>query len=173
MNPHLALILGGARSGKSRHALQLAHRFGDEVTWIATAEAFDDEMAQRIQKHRQERPNAWHTVEAPFDLAHAINQETADGRCVVVDCLTLWLSNWLCRDMPDVFDRERALLLKSIEKTSGPLVLVSNEVGWGIVPDNALSRRFRDEAGRLHQDIAAIAQRVTLVVAGIAMPLKE
>jgi adenosylcobinamide kinase/adenosylcobinamide-phosphate guanylyltransferase len=173
MDQGIELILGGARSGKSRYALDLAMEFGDAVTWIATAEALDEEMAQRIARHRLERPKGWNTIEAPMELSEALRQSAAPSRCIVVDCLTLWLSNWLCRNDSEAFARERESLLTSIKRVPGPILLVSNEVGWGIVPESMLSRRFRDEAGRLHQELAALSTRVTLVVAGIAMPIKR
>lgn len=167
----IELILGGARSGKSRHALTQALAHGGPVTWIATAEAHDDEMRERIAHHRAERPAHWASVEAPLALATAL--AARPDQFVVVDCLTLWLSNWLCRDDTAAWQAERAALLAAIARHHAPLLLVSNEVGFGIVPDNALARRFRDEAGRLHQDIAALAQRVTLVVAGIPLTVKS
>lgn len=176
------LILGGARSGKSRYALQHAiqqDQAMQQVAWIATAHADDDEMRERITHHQAERPAHWLTMEAPFALADALDHCTA--ACVVVDCLTLWLSNWLCRhDMglasPDAHTEQQqffAQLTRYQADSQRQLLLVSNEVGFGIVPDNALARRFRDDAGRLHQQIAQMADRVTLVVAGIAMPIKR
>ena len=171
------LVLGGARSGKSSYALELAKTHGDQVSWIATAEALDDDMHQRIARHRAERPAAWRTVEAPLALAEAIEQEAADGRCVVVDCLTLWLSNCLLLaaspSHPDAWFKFRDALFSVVPTVRGKLLLVSNEVGCGIVPDNALARRFRDEAGWLHQALAARIPRVTVVVAGIAVPVKR
>jgi adenosylcobinamide kinase/adenosylcobinamide-phosphate guanylyltransferase len=178
------LILGGARSGKSHYALTqaLAHAalypHAGTVCWIATAQAFDLEMHERIVHHQAERPTDWHTLEAPLSLSAALRQSTAS--LIVVDCLTLWLSNWLCRD-PHGLDAadwlaEREQYLYQLQQlTQCPnrrLLLVSNEVGFGIVPDNPMARRFRDDAGRLHQHSAAIADRVTLVVAGIAMTVK-
>lgn len=167
----IELILGGARSGKSGYALRQAQAHGRPVVWIATAEAHDDEMRERIARHQAERPAHWLTVEAPLALATALAPHS--DQLVVVDCLTLWLSNWLCRDDADGWRAERAALLSAITRHRAPLLLVGNEVGFGIVPDNALARRFRDEAGRLHQDIAAIAPRVTLLVAGIPMAIKS
>lgn len=166
------LILGGARSGKSRHALNQALAHDGPVCWVATAEMHDDEMRERIAHHRAERPAHWQTVEAPLQLA-AVLVPLRD-QFVVVDCLTLWLSNWLCRDDLAGWQAERRALLAELARPrSQPLLLVGNEVGFGIVPDNALARLFRDEAGRLHQDIAAIVPQVTLVVAGIPLPVKR
>jgi adenosylcobinamide kinase/adenosylcobinamide-phosphate guanylyltransferase len=168
------LILGGARSGKSGHAQMLAEqtaerRHGGRLVMIATAEALDDEMADRIARHKGERGPAWRTIEAPVELAAAIDS-LGEGDVAVVDCLTLWLSNLLCRDAD--IGRASAALLCSIEASRATLMLVSNEVGFGIVPDNALARRFRDEAGRLHQRIAASADQVLLMVAGQCLVVK-
>lgn len=179
--PDVELVLGGARSGKSGHALAVAQAWGrahgESVSWIATAEAHDDEMRERIERHRAERSPAWRSVEAPLHLAAGLLQEAVPGRCVVVDCLTLWLSNCLLMDDAQggeaVWPRERDALLAALGHVGGRLLLVSNEVGCGIVPDNALARRFRDEAGRLHQQIAERVPRVTLVVAGIALAVKR
>lgn len=165
------LILGGARSGKSRYALSQALAHAGPVTWVATAEAWDEEMRERITIHRAERPAHWGTVEAPLQLSAAL--VTCRDQFVVIDCLTLWLSNWLCRDDETLWQAERAAFMQEITQTRAPLLLVSNEVGFGIVPDNALARRFRDEAGRLHQDIAARVPTVTLVVAGIPLQIKK
>lgn len=164
------LILGGARSGKSRYALNQALAHTGPVTWIATAEAYDAEMQERIAHHRAERPAHWTTLEAPLQLAAAL--DASRDQFVVVDCLTLWLSNWLCSEDTAGWLAERSAFMAALAAQTGMLLLVSNEVGFGIVPDNALARRFRDEAGRLHQDIAQCAPRVTLVVAGIAMQVK-
>lgn len=169
----LELVLGGARSGKTGYALDIAKGFGDAVTWIATAEAYDDEMLDRINNHKAERPASWKTIESPLKLSSAILESTETNRCVVVDCLTLWVSNWLCKDEEQAFIKERESFMNTLMNCPGKVVLVSNEVGWGIVPENSLSRRFRDTVGRLHQDIAKIAAAVTLVVAGIPMHIKD
>ncbi len=166
------LILGGARSGKSRYALDQALTHAGPVAWLATAEARDEEMRERIVRHQAERPAHWSTTEAPLQLADALaaNQD----RFVVVDCLTLWLSNWLCREDTAGWTAERQAFLREIATArQAPLLLVSNEIGFGIVPENALARQFRDEAGRLHQDIARIASAVTLVIAGIPLFVKK
>ncbi|WP_142811543.1 bifunctional adenosylcobinamide kinase/adenosylcobinamide-phosphate guanylyltransferase [Tepidiphilus olei] len=172
-------LLGGARSGKSALAQRLAEDSGLPVTVIVTGEARDSEMAERIARHRQERPAHWLTVETPFALAAALRAHAAPDRFVLVDCLTLWLSNWLlaCLDepprrTPTEFAAERAALLELVADPPGPLVLVANEVGLGLVPDTSLGRRFRDEAGRLNQDVAVRAAAVSLVVAGLPLQLK-
>ncbi len=167
------LVLGGARSGKSAFAQgaaeALAVESGGRLVMVATAQAFDSEMAERIDRHRQDRGPAWTTLEAPLDLAGALGGLGA-GDVVVVDCLTLWLSN-LMLDERDVAAAV-AQLVVGVKRFEGRLWLVSNEVGFGIVPDNALARRFRDEAGRLHQALAQAADAVTLVVAGLTLRLK-
>jgi adenosylcobinamide kinase/adenosylcobinamide-phosphate guanylyltransferase len=165
------LILGGARSGKSRYALAQAQAHGGPVSWVATAQAWDEEMRLRIAVHRAERPAHWATIEAPLQLAAALAR--CPDQFVVVDCLTLWLSNWLCREDEAGWIAERTAFMQEITHKRQRLLLVSNEVGFGIVPENALARRFRDEAGRLHQDIAAIVPAVTLVVAGIPLKVKK
>ena len=167
--PPLTLLLGGARSGKSRHAEALIEAAGGG-TYLATAEAGDDEMRSRIQLHRARRGALWHTVEEPRDLVPALDQAASLGRPVLVDCLTLWLSNVMLAGI----DVERAgdALIACLPRIAVPVVLVANEVGFGIVPDNALARRFRDEAGRLNQRIAALADRVLLIAAGLPLTLK-
>lgn len=165
------LILGGARSGKSRWAEQRACASGLAVSLIATATADDEEMHERIRQHRAERPAGWRVLEEPLALADALRASTAPERCVIVDCLTLWLSNLLAVDEARL-RRETVALLHCLPELQGRVLLVSNEVGWGIVPDNPLARRFRDEAGRLHQQLAEICERVTLVTAGLPLSLK-
>jgi adenosylcobinamide kinase/adenosylcobinamide-phosphate guanylyltransferase len=167
--PHLTLVLGGARSGKSRHAEALIEALPPPWAYIATAQAWDDEMTARIAEHRARRPADWLTLDAPLDLPDAIRGLPA-GRPVLVDCLTLWLTNLILAEQ-DTAAAGRALI-EACAQASSPIVLVSNEVGLGIVPDNALARRFRDEAGRLHQAIAARAGRVVFMVAGLPMQLK-
>lgn len=164
----IELILGGARSGKSRHAMQRAQQSGLAVLYCATAQALDDEMLSRIEHHRAERPADWRTIEEPLQLATTLAREAAPSRCLLVDCLTLWLSNVLLENR----EEEIVRLLAVLPTLPGHLILVSNEVGFGIVPDNALARRFRDEQGRLNQCIAQIADRVTLIAAGLPLPLK-
>ena len=167
----LTLILGGARSGKSRHAQTLAEASGLAVTVVATARAGDAEMAQRIARHRAERPAHWHTVEEPLALADTLARHAETSRIQVVDCLTLWLLN-LLEAGEDVFPRERAELLAVLPGLAGDVVLVANEVGLGVVPLGELSRRFVDEAGRLNQALAGIADEVVLVAAGLPLYLK-
>ena len=167
----LTLILGGARSGKSRLALQRAAATGKSVSFIATAEANDAEMAARIARHQAERPAHWTTIEAPLDLAGAIR--AAGAGCVVVDCLTLWLTNCLCQPDPAAFAGQRAALLAALTaRRADDLILVSNETGLGIIPLGELTRRFVDEAGWLNQDIAQLADEVVFVAAGLPLILK-
>ena len=166
--PHVTLILGGARSGKSRYAEGIIQVLPPPWTYIATGQAFDDEMRERIAEHRRRRGDGWRTIEAPLYLTNAISQ--AGGTPVLVDCLTLWLSNLM------LGDHEVAAAASSLEEAlaqrKAPTLLVSNEVGMGIVPETALGRRFRDEAGRLNQRIAARAGRVLFMVAGLPMTVK-
>lgn len=160
-------MVGGARSGKSRLAESLALAAGGVPAYIATAEAWDDEMAARIARHREDRGAGWTTVEAPRDLAGALAGLPGP---VLIDCATLWLTNVMLAEAP-VGD-EVAVLLAALAAHPGPVVVVSNEVGWGIVPENALARAFRDEQGRLNQQIAAAADLVVGVMAGLPMVLK-
>jgi adenosylcobinamide kinase / adenosylcobinamide-phosphate guanylyltransferase len=176
------LILGGARSGKTRvaleHAATLAQQPSLGVIYVATAQVEDTEMAERIARHRAERPARWSTVESPLQLAKSL-QEISPA-VVIVDCLTLWLSNALLQDFDEAqptaelptWNRERAAFLQFVTNCTGALLLVSNEVGSGVVPMSALARRFRDEQGWLNQAVARICDRVTLVVAGIEVPVK-
>lgn len=163
------LVLGGARSGKSRYAEALIASRGAGL-YLASAEAGDAEMAERIRQHRARRGAAWETLEEPLELAAALVREARPDRPILVDCLTLWLSNLLHagRDL----EAETRQLVGSLSRLRGPVVLVSNEVGLGIVPDNALARRFRDAAGRLNQEVAAACERVVLVAAGLPLVLK-
>ncbi len=167
--PPLVLVLGGARSGKSRHAEALVESWPAPWTYIATAEAFDAEMAARIAEHRARRPTGWETLEAPRDLPGVL-AGVPPARPVLVDCLTLWLSNLLLAERDLEAEGER--LAAALAQRAGPVVLVSNEVGWGIVPETPLGRRFRDAQGRLNQRMAAVADRVVLVVAGIPVAIK-
>ncbi len=173
MTGGLTFVLGGARSGKSRHAEALVRAAGrGPWTYIATAQAFDAEMEERIARHRLDRGEGWTTVDAPHDLAAAVAEAAGRGAPVLVDCLTLWLTNRLLAEAD--LEAESAGLVAALARAAGaaPLVVVSNEVGLGIVPDNALSRRFRDAAGRLHQRVAETADRVVLVVAGLPLAVK-
>ena len=162
-------VLGGARSGKSRYAID-ENRARTRVTFIATAEARDVDMAARIARHRAERPSHWHTVEAPHDLVSRLRACCAEADAVVVDCLTLWVSN-LMAEKRDI-DAEVQGLAGTLKIAAGPVIFVSNEVGLGIVPDNELARTFRDNLGRANQTIAAAADCVLLMVAGIPLPIK-
>jgi adenosylcobinamide kinase/adenosylcobinamide-phosphate guanylyltransferase len=169
MTPRCWLILGGARSGKTARALAIGEGFASHI-YIATAEGLDDEMAARIARHRQERGALWKTIEAPLDLPAAIlGIGAADGVCVV-DCLTLWLSNLMGagRDIDAATDE----LCRAIRQAAPTLVLVSNEVGLGLVPETPLGRAFRDHQGRLNQAVAAVAERVEFVAAGLPLRLK-
>lgn len=179
-----SLILGGARSGKSAYAERLASESGKEVIYIATASAGDSEMAARIEHHRKQRPAHWTTVEEGLSLASALRTWRAPQRVVLVDCLTLWLTNLLFSDgteypdvgaltLPDRFHAERTALLDEIARhEAGAIIFVSNEVGMGIVPYGAVSRAFADEAGRLNQAVAAVCDHVAFVAAGLPLTLK-
>lgn len=166
------LILGGARSGKSALAEKLADESGRDVVYIATAQAGDQEMAARIAHHRARRPAQWLCVEEPLSLAAVLREQARTGRCLLVDCLTLWLSNLLGDADAGRFAQERALLLDVLPHLPGDVLMVSNEVGLGIVPMGELTRHFVDEAGRLHQSIAALSERVLFVAAGLPFALK-
>lgn len=164
------LVLGGARSGKSRIAQQLADASQARPILIATAQGLDDEMRERIAHHRSERDPSWQTHEAPLDLADALRRHARPGHVVVVDCLTLWLSNVMLEGRDAA--REGEHLIETLKSIEGPVVLVSNEVGQGIVPATALGRSFRDEQGRLNQRIADICDAVVFVAAGCPLLLK-
>jgi adenosylcobinamide kinase/adenosylcobinamide-phosphate guanylyltransferase len=164
----IILIGGGSRSGKSSHALQLARSRGRRLGFIATAQALDDEMRERIRVHRQERDADFTTIEEPVALADTIKRHSSDFDAIVVDCLTLWLSNIAALDV----EPETAKLLEASLASTAQLILVTNEVGCGIVPDNALARRFRDDAGRLNQRVAAAASEVYWIVFGCALRVK-
>jgi adenosylcobinamide kinase/adenosylcobinamide-phosphate guanylyltransferase len=169
MLPRISLVLGGARSGKSRYAESL---IGERpAIYIATAEAHDDEMADRIRRHQARRGANWTTREAPVELAAVLRIESQPGRVVLVDCLTLWLSNLLGAGRDPAADS--AALIECLSGLPAPVIFVANEVGLGIVPDNALARQFRNDAGRLNQQIAGIADRVVFVAAGLPLILKD
>jgi adenosylcobinamide kinase/adenosylcobinamide-phosphate guanylyltransferase len=169
--PALTLVLGGARSGKSRHAERLLESAASGGTYCATAEARDDEMARRIAAHRARRGRFWHTVEAPLALTPVIASAARSERPLLIDCLTLWLSNLLLAGKP--VDEETAALCAALRLAVGPVVLVANEVGMGLVPETPLGRQFRDAAGCLNQEVAALADRVVFVAAGLPLVLKE
>ncbi|MCF6368698.1 bifunctional adenosylcobinamide kinase/adenosylcobinamide-phosphate guanylyltransferase [Rhizobium halophilum] len=164
------LVLGGARSGKSAFAEKLARATGSERHYVATSQAYDDEMRQRIARHKEDRGAGWHTHEVPLDLPLHLLQLKSVHRVVLVDCLTLWLTNLMMAEV----DIEAAgeALVNSLSDWQGRLLLVSNEVGLGIVPDNKMAREFRDHAGRLHQRIAAVADEVFFVAAGLPLKMK-
>jgi len=175
------LILGGVRSGKSRHAEQRARELSDDVVYIATARPRGDAgMAERIAAHRARRPAHWQTIEAPLELARAIEAHSAPGRVLLVDCLSLWLTNQLVAGdgateanvTSESLEQARTGLVDAVAAAGGDLLLVSNETGLGVMPMNALARRFCDEAGALHQQIAERCEHVTWMVAGLAQPLK-
>jgi adenosylcobinamide kinase/adenosylcobinamide-phosphate guanylyltransferase len=165
----ITFVLGGARSGKSRYAENLIANEPPPWIYVATAEALDDEMAQRIAEHRARRTDGWQTVEAPRDLLHALASVPA-GAAILIDCMTLWLSNLLLAGAD--IDREIAKLDTALTQIPGKAVLVANEVGWGIVPKYALAREFRDLQGHLNQRLAARADRVVLMVAGLPLFVK-
>jgi adenosylcobinamide kinase / adenosylcobinamide-phosphate guanylyltransferase len=164
------LVLGGARSGKSRYAQSRAEATGLRRLFVATAQAFDEEMHDRIARHRADRDGAWDTVEAPLDLAGTIAAHSAPDRVLLVDCLTLWATNLILGDHDCA--AATATLADALRAAPGPVILVANEVGFGIVPDNALARRFRDEAGLINQRVAAAVGEVQLVVAGLPLRVK-
>ncbi|WP_275897567.1 bifunctional adenosylcobinamide kinase/adenosylcobinamide-phosphate guanylyltransferase [Sphingobium estronivorans] len=164
------LVLGGARSGKSGYAQMRCEAVSGRLAYVATAQAFDAEMTERIARHRGERGTRWLTVEAPLDLAGAIRDAGGRAQAVLVDCLTLWLSNLILAEA-DV-EAARFELIDAVAACPAPVTLVANEVGLSIVPDNALARRFRDEAGWLNQKMAAICEEVVLVAAGLPLTLK-
>lgn len=169
--PRLILVLGGVRSGKSRHAERLVLESGLAPVYVATAEALDEEMAARIAEHRARRGATWRTVEEPLDLAGALRRECAPGRAVLVDCLTLWLTNLMVAGRPVRAEMER--LTELLPTLPGMLVLVSNEVGLGVVPTDAMARAFTDHAGWLHQRIARQADLVVFMAAGLPLHLKS
>jgi adenosylcobinamide kinase/adenosylcobinamide-phosphate guanylyltransferase len=170
MREGIVLVLGGARSGKSAFAEKLVIDSGLAAVYIATAEAGDDEMRARIDEHRRWRSSAWRTVEAPLELEEALTEAAGVGSGVLVDCLTVWLSNLMLSGQ-DVEARGRALA-ETVSKVSGLRVLVSNEVGLGIVPENVLARRFRDAQGRLNQRMATVSDRVVFMAAGLPLVMK-
>ncbi|HEY5718275.1 MAG TPA: bifunctional adenosylcobinamide kinase/adenosylcobinamide-phosphate guanylyltransferase [Motiliproteus sp.] len=166
------LILGGARSGKSQLAERLATQSGLEVVYIATATALDGEMQSRIKHHQRRRPTAWGLIEEPLALAATLAREASSERCLLVDCLTLWLTNLLCLEQPERLQQELDALDRVLPQLPGHIILVSNEVGLGIVPLGELSRQFQDQNGWLQQRLAGLCDRVILTVAGLPHQLK-
>lgn len=171
------LILGGARSGKSAYAEKLALESNSSITYIATAQVYDEEFKARIQHHQKRRPTDWTLVEEPHYLAKTLVNLAKPGQCIIVDCLTLWLAQWICPDCNPPQDsswlQEREALLKLLPTLPGTIILVSNEVGMGIVPLGEINRQFQDEQGRLNQAVAAVAEQVTFVAAGLPLVLKS
>lgn len=166
------LILGGVRSGKSRLAERLATESQLSVTYIATATIEDEEMRERIAAHRVRRPDHWQVVEEPLQLASVLIQYANEEHCLLVDCLTLWLTNLLVHPDTSRLDIERAAFLKALPHLTGKLILVSNETNMGVTPLGELSRRYCDEAGKLHQELAQHCEQVVLTVAGLPLMLK-
>jgi adenosylcobinamide kinase / adenosylcobinamide-phosphate guanylyltransferase len=163
-------VLGGARSGKSRYAQARAEAMPGQLIFIATAEALDEDMANRIERHRADRDARWRTIEAPLDIAEAIAGEARPGQIVLVDCLTLWASNLIFADRD--IGTETQKLTDAIARAAGPVILVANEVGLGIVPDNLLARQFRDAAGIINQAVAVVANEAVFLTAGLPLKLK-
>lgn len=180
MSTHL--ILGGARSGKSAYAEKLAAASDLPVTYIATAQVYDEEFAQRIEHHKTRRPKHWQVIEAPFNLANTLQTYANKDTCLIVDCLTLWLAQCICPDCTppegqekntNLWQSERKAFLNVLPILQGNIILVSNEVGMGIVPLGEINRQFQDEQGRLNQTVAQIAHQVTFVAAGLPLSLKS
>ncbi|KAB0666071.1 bifunctional adenosylcobinamide kinase/adenosylcobinamide-phosphate guanylyltransferase [Oryzomonas japonica] len=171
-------ITGGARSGKSRFAEELAQQFGAPLCYLATAQALDDEMTERVKRHRLRRGDAWQTIEEPLHLSHALARCDGTGKAVLVDCITLWLSNLLFHYEERDEDAEACImedvrrLTATLREMRTPVIVVSNEVGQGIVPENRLARRFRDIAGQTNQLLAAMADEVYVAISGIPLKLK-
>jgi adenosylcobinamide kinase/adenosylcobinamide-phosphate guanylyltransferase len=168
--PSRILVLGGQRSGKSRYAEELVIASGLSPVYLATAASGDGEMRERIALHRARRGEGWRTVEEPLELATALARETGEGFHVLVDCLTLWVTNQIGADRS--LDDETSRLLEVLARVTGPVVLVTGEVGLGIIPANALSRRFADALGLVNQRVASVVDRVVLVAAGLPLILK-
>ena len=170
------LVLGGVKSGKSRYAEGLAMQSQNPVTVIATAQALDEEMRQRIARHKANRPNDWSVLEVPLQLSEALQsltEQTKTEQCVIVDCLTLWLTQLISTDASiATLQQERLNLVEAVDTFKGEIILVSNETNMGITPLGELSRQFCDEAGLLHQALAQVCDNVTLVIAGIPQQLK-
>jgi len=168
----IILVTGGARSGKSKYAEQRAQELGGRRLYIATAEAKDDEMAQRITEHKKRRGNDWATIEEPVELSSVLLAQRGRTDCALVDCLTIWLSNLLLHRDAEYAGEQVEQLVENLPRLDFHVVFVTNEIGWGIVPDNALARQFRDLAGRANQRIAESAHEVVLTVAGVPMVVK-
>jgi adenosylcobinamide kinase/adenosylcobinamide-phosphate guanylyltransferase len=173
---NLTLIFGGARSGKSAYAEKLATESSLAVTYIATAQVYDDEFNARVQHHKDRRPASWTLVEEPHRLTQILAREAAPNQCLIADCLTVWLAQWLCADCNSPknssWQLEREAFLTLLPTLKGTIILVSNEVGMGIVPLGEINRQFQDEQGRLNQAVASLANEVVFVAAGLSMKLK-
>ncbi|SIS96837.1 bifunctional adenosylcobinamide kinase/adenosylcobinamide-phosphate guanylyltransferase [Neptunomonas antarctica] len=167
----IRFIIGGARSGKSRYAEKLASDSRKKVVYVATAQAYDDEMKARIQHHKEQRPDAWQTFEEPIYISNVISNISFSSHCILIDCLTLWMTNLLCENQNIAASKKS--LLDALSHTESDIILVSNETGMGVVPLGELTRRYCDEAGWLHQEIAAVADQVVLMVAGIPVVIKD
>jgi adenosylcobinamide kinase/adenosylcobinamide-phosphate guanylyltransferase len=173
---NISLILGGARSGKSAYAEKLATASQLPVTYIATAQVYDDEFKQRVQHHKDRRPTVWALVEEPHHLTQTLTKLANKNQCIIVDCLTLWLAQWICPDCnppkDSTWQSEREDFINALAKLEGQIIFVSNEVGMGIVPLGEINRLFQDEQGRLNQAVADIANHVVFVAAGLPLNLK-
>lgn len=171
----IIFIIGGCRSGKSRHALQLAEAMpGNRKMFMATCIPYDEEMRDRVRKHQAERSHDWKTLEVPIRIAEAIEKHSHDADVILVDCLTLWMSNLMMENLSEMQINEYIQgLILALKKSSCSVILVSNEVGCGIVPDNALARQFRDMVGTANQKVAECAKRVIWTVAGIPTEIKR
>lgn len=167
------LILGGVKSGKSRYAEQLAQASSLAVVYVATAQVRDEEMRARVAQHQMRRPADWCVIEAGQNLAEVLRQEARADRCVLVDCLTLWLTQLLCDADARVLQKEMTRLLDVLPTLPGEIILVSNETNMGVIPLGELSRRYCDEAGRLHQQLGGVCERVVLTVAGLPLVVKS
>jgi adenosylcobinamide kinase/adenosylcobinamide-phosphate guanylyltransferase len=173
---NITLVLGGARSGKSAYAEKIANESNLPVTYIATAQVYDDEFKARVQHHKDRRPASWILVEEPHRLTQTLASLAAPNQCLIVDCLTVWLAQWICTDCSPPQDSswalEREAFLALLPTLPGNLILVSNEVGMGIVPLGEINRQFQDEQGRLNQAVAQLAKHVNFIAAGLPLSLK-
>lgn len=169
------LVVGGAKSGKSRFALNVCNGLNRKRIFLATAQALDQEMVERIKRHQAERDREWHTVEEPLNVADSIRTLDNEDTIILIDCLTLWLNNLYMEygDEQESIMRAIEILMQQLSRTRGAVVVVSNEIGMGIVPDNPLSRRFRNDAGSMNQRIAHLARKVVAVMAGLPLVLKD
>ena len=168
----LTLVLGGARSGKSAYAENLAKHSANKVIYLATAEIRDEAIAERVKLHQSVRPSEWQTVNTPIELAASLKQHAAPNVTVLVDCLTMWVTNLLCAEDKSLMATEKSALLAVLEELPGDIIFVSNEVGMGIIPMGELTRDYVDIAGKLHQEVAAVANHAVLIVAGLPLVLK-